>query len=103
MARRENYYYPPRPVKQPHPILGGMLGCFVTLAICYILISVCGPFVDYIALYVASQPDGAAGYANAVLPLYSWVYAFIVIIGVIAVAGVWIAVVRSLTYTQYGG
>lgn len=106
MARRSTRqmsYYTSQPVRTPHPILNSILACFVTLIICFVLITTCGPILDYFAMYVASQPEGAAPYANAVLPLFPWSYTFIVVIGIISVVAVWIAVVRSLTYRQYGG
>lgn len=91
----------------PHPVLSAILGAMVTLAICYVLVNTLGPVIDYFNVFVSTPPAGAdyatyALYANPVLPMFPWAYFFITALAIVSVAGVWIAVVRSLTYGRYG-
>lgn len=93
------------PVQQPipaHPVLGAIVYLIISVFACGALIVGCGPILDYFGMYLSSMPADAAPYASPTLELFPWAYTFIMLLGAVALVGVFLAVIRQIYYSRYG-
>ena len=83
------------------PVLGSLLQLIILFAILAAIVVAVGPLIDYFGFYVASLPAGADPYKNAVLPLFPWAYAFIILCGIVGFVYVYRTVIRQITYSRW--
>ena len=92
-------YQNPTPGSQP--VLGAILQLIVLFALLAALVVAVGPVIDYFGAYVAALPADANPYKDAVLPLFPWSYAFIILTGFVGFVYVYRAVIRQIVYGRW--
>ena len=88
-------------VPQSEPTVGGaIIGCIAMLVLLIAIVVSVGPLIDYFANYVAIMPDNP--YKQYSLEMFPWIYAFVVLGGVMAFALVWRVVIRNIVFDMKG-
>lgn len=80
-------------------LFAAIISLFLTLAICAGTVVTLGPVIDYFGNMLATQPDNP--YKVAVMPMFSWTYAFITLEAVLAFVVLYRVIVRNVVYSRW--
>ena len=83
------------------PVLGSILQLIVLFALLAAIVVAVGPVIDYFGFYVSALPADANPYKEAVMPLFPWAYAFIILTGIVGFVYVYRTIIRQITYSRW--
>lgn len=83
------------------PVLGSILQSIILFCLLATMVVTVGPLIDFFGDYVADLPAGANAYKEAVLPLYPWCYAFIVLVGIVGYVYIYRTVIKTIIYSRW--